>query len=435
MKHAADVVVVGAGVMGASIALELSRAGRHVIVVDKLGGPGQGSTSASSAVIRFNYSTFEGVAASWEAKHLWEKWADHLGVVGTTGIARFHRTGMVFLDVDMAPRARSVALMRQAGVPCEEWSADILATRLPGIDTGKFYPPRTLDDEAFWADAQEQLGAVFTPDAGFIDDPQLATVNLADAATTAGATFMFNRQVTAVRRTNDHVAGVDLAGDEEIDAPVVVNAAGPWSTTLNRLAAVGVGWTIGLRALRQEVHYVDAPPEFNSGERYGPNIADLDLGTYMRGAPGNQLLVGGTEPACDELIWVDDVDAANVNPTASIFEAQVTRAARRFPEMPVPNKVRGIAAVYDLADDWTPIYDRTELSGYYVAIGTSGNQFKNGPLVGKLIASIVSATEAGQDHDVEPVIYTGEHTGLRIDLSAFSRKRPVNTSSTGTVMG
>ena len=91
MSVTADVVVVGAGVVGTSIALELSRSGRSVVVVDKAGGPGQGSTSASSAVVRFNYSTWDGVALSWESKHCWEQWSDHLGGVDEAGMAAFHR--------------------------------------------------------------------------------------------------------------------------------------------------------------------------------------------------------------------------------------------------------------------------------------------------------------------------------------------------------
>ena len=80
MQHSADAVVVGAGVIGASIALELARDGLRVLVVDRASGPGQGSTSASSAIVRFNYSTFDGVATAWESKHCWERWSAHLGL-------------------------------------------------------------------------------------------------------------------------------------------------------------------------------------------------------------------------------------------------------------------------------------------------------------------------------------------------------------------
>ena len=68
-------------------------------------------------------------------------------------------------------------------------------------------------------------------------------------------------------------------------------------------------------------------------------------------------------------------------------------------------------------------------------MGTSGNQFKNAPLAGKFMAAIVDRVEDGHDHDSDPVRYLGEHTGLMINLGAFSRKRPKNEASSGTVMG
>jgi sarcosine oxidase, subunit beta len=68
-------------------------------------------------------------------------------------------------------------------------------------------------------------------------------------------------------------------------------------------------------------------------------------------------------------------------------------------------------------------------------MGTSGNQFKNAPLAGRFIATLVDAVGAGHDHDADPLHYVGEHTGHDINLGAFSRRRPYNAESSGTVMG
>src|SRR4051794_18147253 len=435
MTTAADVVVVGGGVIGCSTALELTRNGHSVVVVDKLGGPGQGSTSSSSAVVRFNYSTFPGVAASWEAKHCWESWTDHLGNNDDGAVARFHRTGMVFLDVDVAPKERFLPLFDQAAIPYEVWDPDTLEQRVPGIDAGRYWPPKRIEADDFWTDAPRRLGGVWSPDAGFVDDPQLAAINLADAARRRGATFRFNRQVETIRQRGNRVTGVTLDDGDHIDAGIVVNVAGPWSGALNRLADVGGDFTVQVRPMRQEVHHVTAPPGFNQGRHLGPVIADVDLGTYLRAAPGDGLLVGGTEPECDPYQWLDNPDEANSNVTSAVFDAQVTRAARRFPDLRVPPKPRGVAGVYDVATDWTPIYDRTSLDGFYVAMGTSGNQFKNAPVAGRFMAAIIDAVENGHDHDSDPVAYTGEHTGLVVNLGAFSRKRTINTDSSRTVMG
>ncbi len=435
MTHTADAVVIGAGVIGASIALELAKQGRQVVVVDKAGGAGLGSTSASSAIVRFNYSTWDGVATAWEAKHCWEDWRRHLGHGGDVGgLASFRCTGMIVLDAPVAPREHVTRLFDSVGVPYEEWDAETLAARVPGIDVGRYWPPKPVDDEAFFEDPTGTLGCLYTPDAGFVDDPQLAAQNLAAAAEHHGAELLFGRAVTAVRR-GERVQGVRLSGDADIDAPVVVNAAGPWSSALNRLAGVGRDFTIGVRPLRQEVHHVAAPAGYRAQAELGPAMADLDLGTYVRPATAGSLLIGGTEPECDPLDWIDDPDEVNPLVTARLFEAQVTRVARRFTDLRVPVTAKGIAGVYDVSDDWAPIYDRTELDGFYVAMGTSGNQFKNAPLVGRFLASIIAAVESGHDHDRSPVRYHCEHTGHSIDLGAFSRRRSLNAESSGTVMG
>jgi glycine/D-amino acid oxidase-like deaminating enzyme len=429
----ADVAVVGAGVIGSSVALALARQGRRVVVVDKLAGPGQGSTSASSAIVRFNYSTWDGVATAWESKHRWDEWADYLGATSDETLARFRRTGLVMLDAPIAPKDRVLALFDDIGVPYEVWDADELARRVPGLDVGRHWPPRRLDDDAFWADPSGRLGAFFTPDAGYVDDAQLAAVNLADAARKAGTDFRFHRTITRVVVRSGRVDGLVLSDGEQVSSPVVVNAAGPWSSALNALAGVGGDFTVAVRPMRQEVHHIDVPSSF--GDDSLPVVADLDLGIYLRGSPGGGLLVGGTEPACDPLQWIDDPDDADLHVTAAGFDAQVTRAARRFPSLGVPAAPRGIAGVYDVAADWTPIYDRTDVDGFYVAMGTSGNQFKNAPVVGPMMARLIDAVEAGHDHDVDPVPFPAMRIGRVIDLGAFSRKRPVNSDSTGTVLG
>jgi sarcosine oxidase subunit beta len=429
-----DVVVVGAGVIGCGVALELARAGRRVLVLDKGAGAGAGSTSASSAIVRFSYSTWEGVALSWESKHGWEKWRDHLGVDDPSGIARFHRVGGLQLDVPGSGRERVLALFDRVGVPYEVWDAQTLAQRIPALDTGRYHPPKPVDDEAFWADADGRVGGCWTPDAGFVDDPQLAAHNLMVAAQAAGVRFRFREQVVAVERDANRVGALQLAGGERVPAPVVVNAAGPWSAALNRLAEVGDDFTVTPRPLRQEVHHVDAPEGFGR-EALGPFVADGDLGTYFRPTPGGGLLLGGVEPECDPLVWLDDADDYNANVTADVWRAQVLRTARRLPELAVPGRPRGIAGVYDVTPDWTPIYDRTSLDGYYVAIGTSGNQFKNAPTAGLLMARLVQACESGHDHDADPVQVTLPRTGLTVDLAAWSRRRPLNADSSFSVLG
>jgi sarcosine oxidase subunit beta len=91
--------------------------------------------------------------------------------------------------------------------------------------------------------------------------------------------------------------------------------------------------------------------------------------------------------------------------------------------------------VYDVSDDWIPIYDKTSLPGYFVAIGTSGNQFKNAPSIGSLMAAIINHELAGADHDANPVQWQAPRTGSVIDLGHYSRRRQPNPSSSNSVLG
>jgi len=442
-----DVVVVGAGVMGASIALEFQRAGRAVMVVDKGDAVGGASTSASSSVVRFNYSTRDGVVAAWESAHMWMDWEDHLRGGTSDGsrldaksvgphLAEFHSIGMLIIlssDYDLRP---ALGHFDELGLPYESLGATQLTERFPTVDFGRYHPPRLASDPSFFDDANGQVSAVYTPGAGFIDDPQLSAVNMMDAAVAHGATLQLRRQVVAINSvgsTNRQVTGVRLADGTEIEASVVVNAAGPWSSQLNKLADVLDDMAVSTRALRQTVAASQAPDDFGVGNG-GVMFGDLDLGTYSRPHSGGSYLVGGIEADCDPLLWTDDPDSATGNPDPEMFETLMYRAARRVPSLSIPHRPMGVAGDYDVTDDWVPIYDRTNLDGYYLAIGTSGNQFKNAPLVGKIILALDEAAKNGHDHDQEPVVLHCERTGLDLGLGQFSRNRaPAATG--GNVMG
>ena len=429
-----DVVVVGAGVLGASIALEMQRSGRSVTVVDKGVSVGGGSTSSSSAVVRYNFSTLAGVMSAWESAHRWWSWADHLDVPEGVGpLAAFHRCPMLFFEPAGFDRAHMVGLLEDVGVEWEVLDRKALARRFPQLDTRTFYPPCRPDEARFFDDPGELLDCVVTPDAGFIDDPQLAAANLMDVALLHGSVLRLRTRVVGLATVGGRLAGVRLADGSTISAPVVVNAAGPWSSELNRLAGVTAEMAVPTRPLRQEVHVVPSPDGF-SMDGGGVMVADMDLGYYSRPQPGGTLLVGGVEPDCDPLEWLEDPDEASPTPTVECFEAQVWRLARRLPDLAVPLRPTGLAGVYDVTPDWLPIYDRSSLDGFYLAIGTSGNQFKNAPLVGQMMLDLVDACEAGHDHDADPVTTDCHHIGRTLDLGTFSRLR-TGVVTSGTVLG
>ena len=227
-------------------------------------------------------------------------------------------------------------------------------------------------------------------------------------------------------------AGVKLADGTEMLAPVVVNAAGPHSFKINRMAGVEEGMRIRTRALKREVCHVPAPKglDFNV---LGTMISDGDTGSYARPEVGNNLLVGSQDPECDDQEWVDpdDYDQSFTDQ----WRTQVMRKAQRIPSLPIPEQQRGVVDLYDVSDDWLPIYDVSDLPGFYMAVGTSGNQFKNGPVVGKLMAELIARVEAEQDHDNDPVQFDFTYTRRTCNIGFFSRLRELNPDSSNTVMG
>lgn len=430
-----DAIIIGAGIIGANIGFEMAKAGYETLNIDKLPAAGYGSTANSCAIVRCHYSTWPGVAMAYEGFQYWKDWDDYLEVEDERGNAGFVQCGGVFVGNDERYSKKVLPLFDEIGIDYEVWDTDQLKQHIPGIDTGDHAPPKRPESDEFWEDPEKDINsAVYTPIAGYITDPQLATHNLQRAAEAKGAEFMFNTEVTDVRVDDGRVAGVELSDGTQIDAPIVINVAGPHSFVINEMAGVADSMGIKTRALRHEVHHVPAP-EGVDWERDGYLVGDDDMGTYFRPEVANHILVGSQDPECDPQIWVEDPDEFDRNVSDDQWRAQVLRLARRLPALGVPNEKKGVVDLYDVSDDWIPIYDKTDLPGFYVAIGTSGNQFKNSHIAAYCMVELIEAVESGHDHDSDPVKVKMPHTGLELDMSAFSRNREINRDSSFSVLG
>jgi sarcosine oxidase subunit beta len=327
-----------------------------------------------------------------------------------------------------------LAHYRDLGVEHEEWDVATLKERVPIYDTHAYWPPKRPDDPHFWDESDRELdGAIYTPGSGYMNDPQLTSHNLQRAAEAHGGEFLFRAEVTEIRRANGRIAGVTLSDGTEIDAPIVVNVAGPHSFVINRMAGVEDGMKVKTRALRHEVHHVPSPPDVDF-EHDGFHTSDGDTGIYFRPESGNNILIGSEDPDCDPKLWVDP-DSFDRHVTEQQWEAQVYRLARRMPSLRIPTERKGIVDLYDVSDDWIPIYDRADVDGFYMAIGTSGNQFKNAPVVGHLMAELIDKVEHGHDHDNDPVKVRCVYNDLELDAGFYSRLREINPDSSFSVNG
>ena len=456
MRDRYDAVIIGAGIIGAATAFELAKLGYRTLNVDKLPAAGYGPTSSSCAIIRVHYSTFDGIALAWEGYHYWREWAKYLEADDERGLAKFVECGcLVMKTAHNGHLDKHVRLSEALGIPFEEWDAAKIRERLPIYDTRRYGPPRLMRDEGFGEPSGGELaGGVFWPTAGYVSDPQLSTHNLQRAAEAKGAEFRFGREVVEVLRErtgggggtrgngvdggdggydgSGRIRGVKLDDGTEVAAPIVVNVAGPHSAIVNRMAGALDDMTIGTKPLRQEVVHLPAPEGFDF-ETLGIVVSDSDIGCYVRPETGNHVLVGSEDPECDPREFVDP-DGYSRDFTEQ-GTTQAHRYGQRVPSLGIPSSLRGVVDLYDASDDWIPIYDKSRVPGFYMAIGTSGNQFKNAPVAGKMMAALIDYCEQGNDHDARPLAFRLEHVGREVNAGFYSRKREINRESSFSVLG
>ena len=416
-----DVIIIGAGVVGCSIAYGLARRGLKTLNLDFLPAAGYGSTSHSSAIVRPFYSHLTSCAIAHESRFRWLGWAEFLDCEDERGFARYTESGGLILvragEEDLY--AGNLQILDAVGVDYELLDAGAVGRLYPGICLDAFGPPKPPNDANFGRPVPGRIGGgIFLPAAGYVSDPQLAAHNLQMAAQVHGAEFRFGKRIVGMPGVDNRIHGIRLEDGELIDAPIVINAAGPHSGKINELAGIREGLRIQTRAHRHEVAYLSAPTGYL--ERGNGFVVDLDAGVYQR-PDGEDLLIGTADPACDPPDIVDP-DDFNSQFTEQ-WTTQVYRTAQRFPELGIENTARGTVGLYDVSDDWIPVYDKTDLEGYYLAIGTSGNQFKNAPLIGDLMAHIVSTGIDGRDHDLLPAVLELPNVGRTVDLSFYSRNR------------
>jgi sarcosine oxidase subunit beta len=429
-----DVIIIGAGVIGTSIALGLSRKGFRTLNVDTLPAAGYGSTSNSSAIIRPFYAAVENCALAHEARHRWQRWPEFLATPDERGYAKYIECGMLMLlaEGDKQLFQNSLISMKEVGVAFTHLSADEVSKKFPAFEMAAFGPPKSPDDPGFGvANASPLTGGIFIPEAGYVSDPQLATHNLQRAAEALGAVFKFNTKIAAVNRSNERVTGISTANGEKIEAAIVVNAAGPHSSVINSMAGVTRDMRVSTRPMRHEVAHVPSPVR-SVKDHYTCVVGDGDAGVYMRPEIGDNMLIGSLDPKCDARDYVD-ADHYKTELTEQ-WTRQVWRAALRIPTLAIPNKAQGVVGLYDATDDWIPVYDKSSLPGFYMAVGTSGNQFKNAPVIGDLMARLITVCEAGQNHDDDPVLFLLPTLNRTINLGFFSRHRVPHSSTSGTVL-
>jgi len=179
MTNRPDGIIIGAGIIGASIAFELCKRGYKTLNVDKLPGAGYGTTGDSCAIIRTNYSTLEGTALAYDAYFDWKNWANHLSLKDEKWLAKFLEVGFLVIEPRESLIERSLELHDKLNIPYNVWDWDDVRTKMPHFSDLSYFPPRQPDDPKFLQESTSRLSKnfVYFPTGGFVNDPTLAVQN------------------------------------------------------------------------------------------------------------------------------------------------------------------------------------------------------------------------------------------------------------------
>lgn len=351
----ADVVIVGGGVVGASIAYHLLERdpGLAVVLLEKEADVGAGATSKATGGVRHQFSTETNIRLTQLSYRYF-----------TEGEAVFGRSldfvahGYLFVTADPATLARAgqgVALQQRLGVPTRIVAREEMQALLPQL---------RIEDLA---------GGTFCPLDGSADPSALLQGFLARACQ-RGLVLRTGEAVAAILRDGGQVAGA-ATSSETYRTRVVVNAAGPWADQVGALA----GLQIPVRPYRRQVAVAEPPPDLSE---VVPLLVDLDTGWYMHRRGRGELLMGGTDkesaPGMDT-----GVDRAALEP---VFKA----AARRVPALADAKVIGAYAGLRDLTPDYHGILSEAPgLRGFYVACGFSGHGFMHAPAIGLLMAELI----------------------------------------------
>ena len=396
MKHY-DVVIVGAGIIGLSIAWQLARrSSLRIAVLEKGAGLGEGSTGASSAVCRHRYSSDEMIELARDGITAYRYWQAFTGLESPR--AGFHRHGVLWIpggDSDWASREQT--RLARFGLRSEVLDDVGLRERFPA------YNPCYLPPDLETGEDHDCIGGGFQLlelDGGYMD-PVLAAEDLREACVAAGVEVRMRSQVRGVDTTGGRVQGLVLENGDSLATPLMVNAAGPWCRALYEAAGVTLSWD--LVPTRIQMLYLDRPRELTGPI---PVTADISSGIYFRTQNRGQQLVVGSVLEEDEREAVADPDDFPHEIDTDFEVAKLHLLHHRLPAMPYRGKVRGYCGLYTVnRNDVHPILGETATPGFWVANGFSGHGFKLAPAIGSMMAQAITGERTDFDTRIPVTTY------------------------------
>jgi sarcosine oxidase subunit beta len=368
MIASADVVIIGGGIMGASLAFHLTRRGtRNVLLVEKR-TIASGASGKTGALLRQHYTNIPEATLAHLSLQTFRHWADVVG-----GDCGFLGCGLIATVATGPGYEANIDLMRR----------NIAMQQQIGIKTTLLTAAQLHDLQPF-GDFDDLTVAAYEAESGVVD-AVAATQSMARAALSNGARIWEGVEVTSIHRHGERVSGVETSAGP-VEAGAVVCAAGAWSVPL--LQTVGI--QVPVEAIRVQVAFLNRPLSMPVEGHMA--YVDTAANIFCRPWGPNRTMVGIGGGEFHDTVDPDHYSESN-DPT---FPPLVQRyLSRRIPAMRSATYLYGHAGLYDMTPDAHPILDRAPgLDGLYLMLGFSGAGFKKGPAVGQCVAELITAGRA-----------------------------------------
>lgn len=354
MTQTYDAIVIGAGVMGASLAFHLAERGLKVAILERR-VTASGATGHSSGLVRMHYDLAAESELTFKSYQIYfNNWKDRVG-----GDCGFINTGFM----QIAKREHEDKLR---GNVTNQQKIGINTSVISAEEAKKLFPDLLTEGFDY---------AAYEPDSGYAD-ATLTTNSFIECAKRNGASLIQNCEVMSIHTAGGKVTGVSTTRGE-FSAPIVINAAGAWAKQVAALAGIDVP----LQTWTHDVAFLHRPPSLG---RF-PAVIDDVINCYYR-PEGSALILAAGE---DESLRGEPPDAEDQIPTPTFLEKLIDQMVKRMPKI----EESGLHSIHVGRDGITPdqraIYGGSGLDGFYLACGLSGTGFKTSPAAGASLVELI----------------------------------------------
>lgn len=352
--NTAEVIIIGGGVIGTSIAYHLAKLGCHDVIVLEKDSIGSGSTAKCPGGIRQQFSREVNIRLSMESVKFFEHFEDETGYP-----ADFRQNGYLML----APTEEELELFRQ----------NIALQRRLELEV-YLLPPQEAKEIVPQINTEDVTGATYCPTDGYAD-PYSVVQGFASAAKRLRVRICEETEVIGIRVAESQVRGV-LTSKGEMEAPIIVDAAGPYAAQIGKI----VGLDIPIRTSRRHI-FVTAP--LDEIPRDSPMVIDFHSGFWFR-REGSGLIFGMRNPG--------EPEGFDTSVDWGWLPALGEVACQRLPILSSIGIMRAQAGLHaDTPDHCAIIGKVPEVDGLILACGFSGHGFMHSPAVGRLISQLITS--------------------------------------------